>query len=85
MDSIAIVGIGCRFQGASDPEAFWQLLRNKVDAIAEVPSDRWNINAYYNPNAATPGKMNTRWGDFWNRLIDSMPASSEFHPTRQNT
>ena len=63
-----MVGIGCRFQGASDPEAFWQLLRNKVDAIAEVPSDRWNINAYYNPNAATPGKMNTRWGGFLEQI-----------------
>ncbi|MEO1521594.1 MAG: amino acid adenylation domain-containing protein, partial [Cyanobacteria bacterium J06633_2] len=34
---IAIIGIGCRFPGASTPEAFWQLLRNGIDAVT-VPS-----------------------------------------------
>src|SRR5580658_5998421 len=32
---VAIIGIGCRFPGASDPAAFWQLLREGVDAIRE--------------------------------------------------
>ena len=36
-EAIAIIGIGCRFPGANDPEAFWQLLRDGVDAIREVP------------------------------------------------
>ena len=36
-EPIAIVGIGCRFPGAESPEAFWQLLRDGVDAITEVP------------------------------------------------
>ncbi|MGK7875070.1 MAG: hybrid fatty acyl-AMP ligase/type I polyketide synthase [Xenococcaceae cyanobacterium] len=30
---IAIVGIGCRFPGAKNPKAFWELLRNGKDAI----------------------------------------------------
>ncbi|MCY7285254.1 MAG: hypothetical protein LH679_17865, partial [Cyanobacteria bacterium CAN_BIN43] len=42
LEPIAIIGIGCRFPGANNPEAFWQLLRNGVDAITEVPSDRWD-------------------------------------------
>jgi acyl transferase domain-containing protein len=50
--------IGCRFPGAQDPEAFWQLLRDGVDAITEIPSDRWDINAFYD-EAVTPGKINT--------------------------
>ncbi|BAY23186.1 beta-ketoacyl synthase [Calothrix sp. NIES-2100] len=61
---IAIVGIGCRYPGANNPEAFWQLLRNGVDAISEVPQQRWDVNSFYDPNRATPGKMNTRWGGF---------------------
>src|ERR1700694_4295191 len=63
-EPIAIVGIGCRFPGARDPEAFWQLLHDGVDAITEVPSDRWDINAFYNPDPDVPGKMSTRWGGF---------------------
>ncbi|WP_267255887.1 beta-ketoacyl synthase N-terminal-like domain-containing protein [Nostoc sphaeroides] len=38
-EPIAIIGMGCRFPGADNPEAFWQLLRNGVDAITEVPAD----------------------------------------------
>ncbi|OKH21109.1 short-chain dehydrogenase, partial [Hydrococcus rivularis NIES-593] len=68
MEPIAIVGIGCRFPGAENPEAFWQLLRNGVDAISEVPSDRWDIDEFYAPQPATPGKMNTRWGGFLERV-----------------
>ncbi|BAZ20872.1 beta-ketoacyl synthase [Kalymmatonema gypsitolerans NIES-4073] len=63
-NAIAIVGIGCRFPGADNPEAFWQLLRRGVDAISEVPQQRWDANTFYDPNRATPGKMNTRWGGF---------------------
>src|SRR5579872_5522125 len=63
-EPIAIVGIGCRFPGANDPAAFWQLLRNGVDAISEVPADRFDQNAFYDPDPAIPGKMNTRWGGF---------------------
>ncbi|MHB1132629.1 MAG: type I polyketide synthase, partial [Chloroflexota bacterium] len=38
-EPIAIVGMGCRFPGgASDPEAYWQLLRGGIDAISEVPA-----------------------------------------------
>jgi 3-oxoacyl-(acyl-carrier-protein) synthase/acyl carrier protein len=40
-EPIAIVGIGCRFPGASGPSAFWELLRDEVEAIAEVPDSRW--------------------------------------------
>jgi acyl transferase domain-containing protein/surfactin synthase thioesterase subunit len=64
MEPVAIIGIGCRFPGAENPEEFWQLLRDGVDAIAEVPPDRWDIDAFYDPNPSTPGKMNTRWGGF---------------------
>src|SRR5690242_657123 len=62
---IAIVGMGCRLPGGvHNTESFWKLLSNGVDAICEVPPDRWNIDEYYDSNADTPGKMNTRWGGF---------------------
>jgi acyl transferase domain-containing protein/acyl carrier protein len=64
-EPIAIVGLGCRFPGrASDPEAFWQLLHDGVDAITEVPIERWDIDAFYDADPDAPGKMYTRWGGF---------------------
>jgi acyl transferase domain-containing protein/SAM-dependent methyltransferase len=64
-EPIAIIGIGCRFPGGVDgPESFWRLLQDGVDAITEVPPDRWDANTFYNPNSDVPGKMSTRWGGF---------------------
>jgi acyl transferase domain-containing protein/SAM-dependent methyltransferase/NAD(P)-dependent dehydrogenase (short-subunit alcohol dehydrogenase family) len=61
---VAVVGVGCRFPGADGPDAFWRLLRDGVDAIREVPPDRWSADAYYDPDPEAPGRMNTRWGGF---------------------
>ena len=64
-EPIAIIGMGCRFPGGvHDPEAFWSLLRGGVDAVTEFPRDRWDIDAYYDPNPEALGKMYTRWGGF---------------------
>ena len=68
-EPIAVVGMGCRFPGEADgPEAFWRLLSQGVDAVGEVPADRWNIDDYYDPDPTAPGKMNTRWGGFLKRV-----------------
>src|SRR5690242_8508718 len=63
-EAIAIIGIGCRFPGANDVGAFWNLLRNGVDAIREVPVERFNLHHFFDPDPAAPGKMATRWGGF---------------------
>ena len=64
-EPIAIIGMGCRLPGGADnPEAFWQLLRDGRDVIIEVPKNRWNIDAYYDPEPDAPGKMYTRYGGF---------------------
>jgi len=64
-EPIAIIGMGCRFPGgADDPEAFWSLLSNGVDAIREVPADRWSIDEYFDADPDARGTMSTRWGGF---------------------
>ncbi|AOY84949.1 type I polyketide synthase [Moorena producens JHB] len=68
-EPIAIIGMGCRFPGgASTPEAFWDILQNGVDAITEVPQDRWRLDDYYDPDPDSPGKVYTRYGGFLNKL-----------------
>jgi microcystin synthetase protein McyG len=63
-EAIAVVGIGCSFPGgARDPESFWRLLRDGVDAVGEVSPGRWNETALYDPEPA-PGKLYTRSGGF---------------------
>ncbi|NEP07348.1 MAG: beta-ketoacyl synthase, partial [Okeania sp. SIO4D6] len=50
-EPIAIIGMGCRFpKNVKTPKEFWNLLSEGVDAITEVPSTRWNINDYYDPD-----------------------------------
>ncbi|MGV0810959.1 type I polyketide synthase [Mycolicibacterium boenickei] len=63
-DPIAIVAVSCRFPGAPDPEAFWDLLSGGVDAIREVPEDRFDIDEFYDPDPDAPGKTYTRFGGF---------------------
>jgi acyl transferase domain-containing protein len=70
---IAIVGMACRFPEADSPERFWELLRDGRDAITEIPASRWDIEALYDPDPETPGKMSTRWGGFL-RDVDHFDA-----------
>lgn len=64
-EPIAIIGIGCRFPGGADgPERFWRLLTEGVDAITEIPPDRWNIDGFYDPVPGRIGKSISRWGGF---------------------
>src|SRR3954471_23673162 len=74
-EPIAIVGIGCRFPGgANDPQQFWRLLTDGVDAITTVPPDRWHARAFYDPDPATPGKTYASQGGFISD-IDMFDAS----------
>ncbi|MBP0002777.1 MAG: AMP-binding protein [Cyanobacteria bacterium SBC] len=45
-DAIAIIGMGCRFPGAANPEQFWELVKQGKDAIGDVPVDRWDGESF---------------------------------------
>jgi acyl transferase domain-containing protein/SAM-dependent methyltransferase len=75
-EPIAIVGLGIRAPGGvRDCESFATLLWDGVDAITPIPSDRWSIDAWYDPGQDTPGKMTTRFGGF---LTDVQRFDAEF-------
>jgi acyl transferase domain-containing protein len=67
-EPIAIIGMSCRFPGANNPEEFWQLLHEGVDAVTEIPAERWSLETYYDPNPNSPGKINTRCGGFLSQV-----------------
>ena len=73
-EPIAVIGIGCRFPGASDPDAFWDMLENGREGIREVPAARWPINDYFDPDPDAPGKMSTRMGGFLDEIDRFDPA-----------
>ncbi len=73
-EPIAVIGIGCRFPGFADcPEALWQLLQDGRCTTAEIDAERWDADAYFDPDPATPGKISTRYASLLDR-VDSFDA-----------
>ncbi|MEV4123368.1 acyltransferase domain-containing protein, partial [Micromonospora sp. NPDC049645] len=56
-EPVAIVGMGCRYPGGvGDPDGFWQLLVEGVDAVGEFPADRgWDLTALDGPGRQQSG------------------------------
>jgi acyl transferase domain-containing protein/NAD(P)H-dependent flavin oxidoreductase YrpB (nitropropane dioxygenase family) len=71
---VAIVGMACLLPKASDLKTYWENMLNKVDAIIEVPKDRWDWERYYDPDRQARDKVYSRWGGF----LEEIP----FDPTR---
>ncbi len=64
-EPVAIIGLACRFPGgANSPDEYWRLIRDGIDAIKEVPPERWDNKAHYDPNPDTAGKTYTSHGGF---------------------
>jgi amino acid adenylation domain-containing protein len=64
-EPIAIVGMSCRFPGGADsPMAFWDLLKEGRDAIRDVPNERWNNDALFDPDPDAPARISVRNGGF---------------------
>ena len=62
---IAIIGVSGRFPNhKQDVSQFWQALQEGQDCIEEIPSSRWDVNAFYDPDPQAPGKMYIRQGGF---------------------
>jgi len=63
-EPLAVIGMSCRFPGAANPDAYWQLLQDGVDATTQIPLDRFDVEQYFDPDTWAPGKMNVRGGGF---------------------
>ena len=58
-EPVAVIGVSCRFPGASGLEEFAQLLRDGRDAVTEIPPERWTREAYLHADPRQPGKTYT--------------------------
>jgi phthiocerol/phenolphthiocerol synthesis type-I polyketide synthase D len=75
-EPVAVVGIGCRFPGGGvGPGRYWAFLANGGDAVSEIPADRWDADAFYDPDPFATGRMSSKWGAF---LPDVTGFDAEF-------
>jgi acyl transferase domain-containing protein len=64
-EPVAVLGAGLRLpRNLRDQNGFWRLLAAGQNAVTEIPRDRWDANAYYDPDPDRLGKMNARHGAF---------------------
>jgi acyl transferase domain-containing protein/NAD(P)H-dependent flavin oxidoreductase YrpB (nitropropane dioxygenase family) len=66
---VAVVGMACAMPGAVDLDEFWANVVGGVNAIVEVPRERWDADAYFDPDwdhqtAAQRTGSASRWGGF---------------------
>jgi acyl transferase domain-containing protein/NAD(P)H-dependent flavin oxidoreductase YrpB (nitropropane dioxygenase family) len=71
---VAIVGMSCLLPEAPDLNTYWANILSKLDAIREVPAERWDVGRYFDAARDTPDKIYSRYGGF----IDDVP----FDPIR---
>lgn len=61
---IAIVGMASLFANSRYLNDFWDLICDKIDAITEVPADRWQIDDYFDADKRSPDKSYCKRGGF---------------------
>jgi acyl transferase domain-containing protein/NAD(P)-dependent dehydrogenase (short-subunit alcohol dehydrogenase family)/acyl carrier protein len=77
---IAIIGMAGRFPGASTLDQFWTNISSGVDSITDVPKDRWNIDAIYDPDPRAPNKSYLRQGGFLDDIYSFAPLFFHLSP-----
>ncbi|MEY9962731.1 acyl transferase domain-containing protein/NAD(P)H-dependent flavin oxidoreductase YrpB (nitropropane dioxygenase family) [Streptacidiphilus sp. MAP12-16] len=65
---VAVIGMACMFPQAPDLSAFWANVVGGVDAVTEVPPERWDPELYYSADGGGPGTTPSKWGGFLPRI-----------------
>ena len=64
-EPLAVIGIGCRFPGGLDsPVALWDALLGGINAIRDVPEDRWKHDRFHDTNPEKVGSIRNAKGGF---------------------
>ncbi|MDY0213843.1 MAG: beta-ketoacyl synthase N-terminal-like domain-containing protein, partial [Desulfuromonadaceae bacterium] len=76
---LAVVGIGCLFPKAADKSTYWANIKNKVDAISEVPETHWRTSDYYDPDPKRADHTYGKRGGFLDP-VDFNPLEFNIQP-----
>ena len=76
-EPLAVVGMACRFPGASSPSEFWQLLSAGRNAIRTTPADRWDAAALTARTARQSGRITFNGGGFLDSIDQFDPKFFE--------
>ena len=64
-EPLAVGSGACRFPlEGTTPRQMWDALAEKIDAVTEIPADRWDVDEYFDSDPEVPGKMTVRHGAF---------------------
>ncbi len=61
---VAIIGMACFLPKAPTLQDYWENILNKIDAISEIPEDRFDWRRYFDPDPNTRDKIYSKWGGF---------------------
>lgn len=80
---IAVIGMACRFPGATNYMQFWENLKQGVNSISEIPVERWATKEYYSLDMNVPNKSVSKWcgliegvDQFDNRFFNISPREA---------
>lgn len=77
---IAIIGMAGQFPGARNLAEFWQVIQRGQPVVGEVPPDRWDWRAIYDPDRLAPHKTPSRHGGFLDDVGAFDPALFQISP-----
>ncbi len=63
---VAIVGMSCLMPGARNHLELWDNIVSKRDAVGAVPSERFNVDLYYDEDKNGRDTFYSKWGGFLN-------------------
>ncbi len=64
-EPLAVIGMGCRFPGGlNSPAAYWDALLQGLNAIRDVPADRWKHDRFHDTNPEKVGCIRNAKGGF---------------------
>jgi acyl transferase domain-containing protein/NAD(P)-dependent dehydrogenase (short-subunit alcohol dehydrogenase family) len=78
--AIAVIGLVGQYPHAKDIDAYWNNLAAGVDAVGEIPKNRWDWAAYFDPEKAMPGKSYGKWGGFIDGVDEFDPLFFNISP-----
>ena len=61
---VAVVGAACRTPAGPTQQEFWEALLNGKNFVKDIPTDRWNADAYHSNDSEAAGKTYVRHGAF---------------------